>query len=193
MIIERGYLYHVYNRGNNNCKVFFNRDNYIYFLKKLRSNVIPYADILTWCLMPTHFHLLIKVNELYVPNKKESINSSIGKILSSYTRAIHKQENLKGSLFQKHTKSKCLNNNDVLTPSYFNSSFGAIINSDYLIPDYPQTCFEYIHMNPVMDRLVMKPEQWEFSSYRDYYCHRNGKLISYGTAEIELGIQRDNK
>jgi hypothetical protein len=47
-------------------------------------------------------------------------------------------------------------------------------------------------MNPVMDKLVSKPEEWEFSSYRDYYSGRNGKLISYERAEVELGIIMEN-
>jgi hypothetical protein len=83
-------------------------------------------------------------------------------------------------------------NNDTITPSYFNSSFGTLINSGRLSGDYPKTCFEYIHMNPVMDKLVSKPEEWEFSSYRDYYSGRNGKLISYERAEVELGIIMEN-
>ncbi|MCY1636765.1 hypothetical protein, partial [Marinifilum sp. D737] len=170
MNFEEGYLYHVYNRGNNKCKIFFNRDNYLFFLRKFHSNVIPYADILAWCLMPTHFHLMIYVRSNEISERKEKLNSSIGKILSSYTRAIQKQENFTGSLFQKHTKSPCLNNNDVITPNYFNNAFGSLINTDLLCPNYLNACFEYIHLNPVMDKLVSKPEDWEFSSYRDYFA-----------------------
>jgi putative transposase len=133
--------------------------------------------------------IYIKSNE--VQDRKEKLNSSIGKILSSYTRAIQKQEAITGSLFQKHTKSQCLNNNDAITPSYFNSAFGTLFNTDLLCQDYPTTCFEYIHMNPVADNLVSQPVDWEFSSYRDYYSGRNGKLISYERTKTELGIVRE--
>jgi len=63
MNLEKGYLYHIYNQGNNQRQIFFNRDNYIYFLKKIKTYITPYADILAWCLMPNHFHLMVLVNE----------------------------------------------------------------------------------------------------------------------------------
>ena len=64
MEFEQGHLYHVYNRGNNSQKVFFTIANYLFFLKKIKTNILPYADILAWCLMPNHFHLMIHVNEV---------------------------------------------------------------------------------------------------------------------------------
>ena len=48
--------YHVFNRSNET--VFYNRENYIFFLGKIREHILPYADVLSYCLMPNHFHLL---------------------------------------------------------------------------------------------------------------------------------------
>lgn len=42
-------------------------------------------------------------------------------------------------------------------------------------------------MNPVNDHLVKSPEDWEFSSYRDYFCGRNGKLVNKELAK-EIGL-----
>lgn len=67
MIFECGSLYHVYNQGNNRQKIFFNHDNYLFFLKKLKRHVLPHADILAWCLMPNHFHLMVYIKQVYVP------------------------------------------------------------------------------------------------------------------------------
>ena len=64
MIIEPNHIYHIYNQGNNRQKIFFNRENYLYFLKKVKQHILPYADILAWCLMPNHFHLLVAVREV---------------------------------------------------------------------------------------------------------------------------------
>ena len=63
MQFETGYLYHIYNQGNNRQKIFFDRENYLLFLKKIRSHVKPYCDVLAWALLPNHFHLMVKVNE----------------------------------------------------------------------------------------------------------------------------------
>jgi putative transposase len=57
-------IYHVYNQGNNQQRIFFNYDNQILFLDKIRKHILPYADVLAWCLMPNHFHIMIYVNRI---------------------------------------------------------------------------------------------------------------------------------
>ncbi|MFA5647265.1 MAG: hypothetical protein WC951_03050 [Bacteroidales bacterium] len=64
MIFEKSHLYHVYNQGNNRQRIFFSRENYLFFLEKIKKHVLPYADVLAWCLMPNHFHLMAYVNEV---------------------------------------------------------------------------------------------------------------------------------
>lgn len=66
-------IYHVYNRGNNSNPIFFERENYYFFLKKMRRHLLPYCDILAWCLMPNHFHWLIYVNGVNETEPKEQI------------------------------------------------------------------------------------------------------------------------
>jgi len=61
MFFEEGNLYHIFNQGNNREKIFFSRDNYIFFLEKIKKYIIPHADIIAWCLMPNHFHLMVYV------------------------------------------------------------------------------------------------------------------------------------
>ena len=63
MQFQKGYLHHIYNQGNNKQDIFFKRENYIFFVKKTRTHILPFADILSWCLMPNHFHLMVLVNE----------------------------------------------------------------------------------------------------------------------------------
>jgi len=52
-------LYHVYNRGNQQQILFFERANYLFFLKKVRKELLPYTEIINYCLMPNHFHFLL--------------------------------------------------------------------------------------------------------------------------------------
>lgn len=187
MFFESGNLYHIYNQGNNRQKIFYVRDNYLFFLNKVKRHVLPYADILAWCLMPNHFHLLVYVKQVYIPvsdevtsshlvtkAKEVSLNESIGIMLRSYTRAINKQETRVGGLFREETKAECLTSIDGITPSFFNTSFGTLINVSNPEKEYPQICFDYIHLNPVSAGLTSTPEEWEFSSFRDYCGLRNG-------------------
>ena len=56
--------HHFYNRGNNRQAVFFERDNYLYFLKGIQQYLCGYVDVLAYCLMPTHYHILGRVKPL---------------------------------------------------------------------------------------------------------------------------------
>ena len=66
MQFESNHIYHLFNRGNNSQRIFFQRDNYLFFLQKIRTHILPFADILAWCLMPNHFHLMIYTNSIEI-------------------------------------------------------------------------------------------------------------------------------
>jgi len=226
MIFEVGNLYHIYNQGNNGQKTFFSNDNYLYFLTKIKNHILPHAEILAWCLMPNHFHLMVYVHtveisvqntqsdsmtqshtitgvakndsmtpshSITIPPKKKTrtFNNSIGSLLRSYTRAVNLQLNRYGSLFKQHTKAECITKMEGITPSFFNTLHGTVINRQLIENEYPQVCFDYIHNNPVKAGLVTKPEEWLYSSCCDFKGLRNGKLISRQRVE-EFGIQFAN-
>lgn len=203
MFFESGHLYHIFNQGNNHQKIFFQRENYLFFLKKIKEHILPYGDVIAWCLMPNHFHLMVYVREVEVEilgdvshpmtpshrmTKHRSLNDSIAIMLRSYTRAINKQENFSGSLFRAKTKAENITKSTGITPAFFDSNAGTFINVQHLYLQYPQRCFQYIHNNPVSARLVKKPEDWEFSSFLDYCGKRDGKLINQKRAQ-EFGLE----
>ena len=139
---------------------------------------------------PDHFHLMVELLREKLPFsnpdlfKERTFNNSIAIMLRSYTRAINLQEKRTGSLFQAHTKSICLNSIEI-SPAYFNTFSGTMVNvpiSDYLIK-----CFNYIHENPLKHGKVAKIDDWEFSSWLDYYKSRGGTLINKERA-VELGL-----
>ena len=181
MIFEKGYLYHIFNQGNNKQRIFYNRENYFFFLKKVNKYLLPYVDVLAWCLMPNHFHLMVLVNKTHQVTQshqvsKTTINQSIAILLRSYTRAINKQENRTGSLFREGTKAECINCFKGVKPSFINSDI--LMGNHLSEKQYPQICFDYIHQNPVKAKLVKNAYDWEFSSARDYAGLRNGKLVN---------------
>jgi putative transposase len=165
MKLENGLLYHVYNRGNNGERLFYSPSNYGFFIEKIRYHIIPYADIMAWCLMPNHFHLMILVNHEEMDSV--TLNQSIGKMLSSYARAINLQESRTGSLFQQHTKAICLNENTRLTKSWYKTMGVTKIISWNEKLDYPSVCLNYIHQNPVNSGFVQECASWNWSSYRE--------------------------
>ncbi len=205
MHFEKDHLYHIFNRGNNSQRIFYNRNNYLFLLRKIKQYILPYADTLAWCLMPNHFHLMVYINHVELPIattdsltlseaissrspvKTRTLNDSIGIMLRTYTRAIQKQEKTSGSLFQKHTKAICLTAINGISKSWFKHEYGTLINIPEVEKEYPAACFHYIHQNPVHHKLCSNIEEWEFSSAQDYYSDRNGKLINKEKAK-EFGM-----
>ncbi|MEO5582087.1 MAG: hypothetical protein ABIR66_05310 [Saprospiraceae bacterium] len=62
-------LFHVYNQGNNRQTIFFTEENYQYFLRKMKAHILPFADIISYCLMPSHFHWQIYVYRILIERK----------------------------------------------------------------------------------------------------------------------------
>lgn len=187
MHFEPETLYHIYNRSNDT--VFFTRENYLFFLKRIKQYIYPNCRILAWVLMPNHFHFLIQateescqnIDEKHRPNLQR-LSKEFGRLLSSYTQAINQQKNRRGKLFSHDTNAKNLNE------IVFNDALSGSNRFTLSQTDYVTSCFLYIHQNPVMAGLVTKLEDWEFSSFRDYAGLRNGKLVDYELAKniVEL-------
>ncbi len=184
MRFEQEEPYHVYNRGNQKQPIFFNNDNYIFFQKKIKDQLLPVSEIVAYCLMPNHFHLLLQPTGNGLFERKtfggkfmQELSYRIGILTSSYCQAINKQNNWVGSLFQQKTKSKLLT-------TYVN---------DWGI-SYFEQCFHYIHKNPVVAGLVTDPRDWPFSSYIDYvdagresFCNRKLFTTVTGIPLNEIG------
>ncbi len=141
--------YHLYNRTNNRELLFKEKENYLYFLTKYRKRFLKKIHTIAYCLMPTHFHFLI-----YNEDQESAILSKeIGTWLSAYVKAINKRYQRNGSLFQRHTKAI------------------AVTDETYLL-----TVLTYIHQNPLRSKLVIRLEDWSFSSYLDFIKYRKGTL-----------------
>jgi REP element-mobilizing transposase RayT len=151
MQLDHHAYYHIYNRTNAGERAFPKEDHYRYFLKKYRHELGRYLETIAYCLMPTHFHFLVRVSAEAPP--LQGIGGVFGKLLSSYTRALNRRLQRHGSLFQQHTKALHID------------------DERYLL-----AVLAYIHNNPVRAGLVEQPEQWLYSSYQDYCGVRQGTL-----------------
>lgn len=110
--VETDQRYHPCNRCNNNQTIFFTDANYLYFLQKIKTELKKYYDILCYCLMPNHFHVMLVPNNEGCGNlvlagketRKQNLSKTISKTLSSFTKAINLQNNSCGNIFQKKQK-----------------------------------------------------------------------------------------
>ena len=89
-----GAYYHLYNRGVNREKIFFERENYLFFLRQLRKYLKrELVSIIAYCLMPNHYHLIIYLNTNNLANIMQ-------RFTLSYSKAINKRYSRVGALFQ---------------------------------------------------------------------------------------------
>ena len=139
--------YHLYNRGNNKNLIFFDNDNYIYFLQQFKNYVLPYCEVFAYCLMPNHFHFFIKIND------QIRFEKGIKNFFISYAKAINKKYNRVGSLFQGRYKV-------------------SEITSD----NYYTRIITYIHQNPVKAKLVKDMVDYQYSSYVSYLSNKQSVL-----------------
>ena len=153
MKFEQAGIYHIYNRGNNRQRIFFNHGNYHYFLNKCHHFLKPVCQIFSWCLMPNHFHFLIAVDEKSLTPIRSggitmpAITNAFRLLQSSYAKGINVQQKRTGNLFQQKTKAKLVS---------------GLVN-------YTRTAFFYIHQNPVKAYLVKSKHEWEHSSWHEYF------------------------
>jgi putative transposase len=101
--IEKGNYYHIYNRGNNRSDIFFENENYSYFLKLYDKYISPVAETFAWCLLKNHFHLLVRIKTDHETNSEQLRYSTTEKpkiidpsrqfshLFNSYTQAVNKK------------------------------------------------------------------------------------------------------
>lgn len=180
-IFAEGHFYHVLNRSIAKFQIFNINENYRRFIETLlyyqhkdrpfkfsrfvklssaqkdkillqRQDKEKLASIVCYCLMPTHFHLVLK------QLKPDGISKLISDLENSYTKYFNLRHGRRGPLWESRFK-------------------GVLVNTDEQLLHLTR----YIHLNPISANIVKKPEDWEFSSYREYL-----KKSTYGKGSCEF-------
>jgi putative transposase len=147
LTFQPDHYYHLYNRGNDRNLIFFERENYLHFLRLMRRHLVERSlDVLAYCLMPNHYHLLVQC-------RTGEVSGAMQRLSMAYTKAMNRRYKRVGSLFQ--------------------GQFRAIaVDSD----EYLYHLTRYIHFNPVKAGIASHPADWEFSSFLEYAGLRSGTL-----------------
>lgn len=189
--LEEDQYYHIYNRANGNEKIFVEKDNYRYFMDKYKQHINPIADTYCYCLMPNHFHFLIRIK-----TENEVRKALVGKQhVPGFESGAGKQhvpgfENLgrvRGSNEEQPLEkilSKQLSNFFNAYAKAFNKQqnrMGSLFIKNFKrkkIEDmrYMKNLIPYIHNNPVEARMVNAPEQFLHSSYNAILNNDNSFL-----------------
>ncbi|KUG02326.1 transposase [hydrocarbon metagenome] len=137
-------IYHVLARGVNRQEIFYDDEDYHKYLETLiRIKDRSDYEILGYCLMGNHIHLLIKEG-------REGISRAMHRIGTSYAWWYNRKYDRSGHLFQNRFASECVE------------------NEPYLL-----AVIRYIHHNPVNAGISLRPELYRWSSCRYYFGERD--------------------
>lgn len=186
----KGEYYHLYNRGNSKMTIFLDDSDKERFIKLLflcngTEHVVfreipigrsygfnrgdALVDIGVYCLMPNHFHLLVR------EKTDGGITTFMKKLSTSYSMYFNTKYNRSGALFEGRFKSLLVDNEP-----YFN----------YV--------FSYIHLNPVklinpawkeegiqdLEKTKRYIDEYKYSSYYDYFINERPEKVILNKEEF---------
>ena len=153
-------MYHIYNRGINGGPLFFDHENYLYFLKLIKLKIRPVAQIYSYCLLKNHFHLLVKINSeltirtLFSEKDQTGIETIVSQQFSntfnSYSQAINKRYARTGKLFELPFRRKDIDSSEQLIRTVL-----------------------YINKNPVKQGITKDCLSYPYSSASDIVMNDN--------------------
>ena len=155
--IAVGY-YHVFNRGCNQEAIFFSDDNYIHLLHLIHRFIPPSVNIVAYCLMPNHYHMLLKSTD------SSGISRFLQRTFNAYTQAVNRQRERSGTLFEGRAR-------------------GIVVDDE----KYAIYLCRYIHLNPVAAGIVSSPLEWPYSNYAEFVGKRQGTLCDRRFLEAHCG------
>lgn len=158
--LVNGEIYHIYNRGSEKRNIFTQLRDYkrfkqtIYYYQysgpKPRLSISPLksfqpdpskmlVEILCFCLMPNHFHFMVK------QLKDNGISIFMSQLSNSYTKYFNTKYKRVGALLQGAFKSVLVESEEQLIH-----------------------LSRYIHLNPVVSGICKFPEDYPWSSFDEY-------------------------
>ena len=166
-ILSNDKIYHIFSKSIFKFKIFRNSEEFermqdlIWFYKRenpevryssflelknkdrfYKENILDnneLVEIIAYCIMPTHIHLILK------QLMDKGISTFLSKVLNSYTRYFNFKIKRKGPLWESRFKNVAVDTDEQL-----------------------MHLTRYIHLNPVTARLVDDPRDWKYSSYESY-------------------------
>lgn len=166
-----GGIYHVFNRGVDQKPIFLEKGDYKRFINLLDyykytrevkysiaitnphqvwdSQGDPLVDLICYCLMPNHFHLLLR------QTTESGVSNFLRLIQNSFTKYFNTKHQRTGHLLQGLFKAVQINTDEQLLH-----------------------VSRYIHLNPFVAGLINDLKGYQWSSYRDYFEEKNQDIDS---------------
>ena len=142
-----GEFFHITVKGINGEYIFQENIDKNEYLKLLKEKIN--IDILAYCIMDNHAHILIKTENV------NEMSKYMKKVNTSYALYYNKKNMREGYVFKSRFFSQQIEDRKHLF-----------------------SCIVYIHKNPVKANIVRNMENYKFSSYNDYFGINHRNLIN---------------
>jgi len=119
-------------------------------IENLKIDRDLYVEIMAYCIMPTHIHLILK------QVSKKGIEKYVARALNGYSRYFNVKHQRIGPLWSSRFKSVMVKNDNQLLH-----------------------LTRYLHLNPTSIGLVDKPEKWIYSSYKEFIGLEQNEMCDY--------------
>ncbi|MBE6065446.1 transposase [Clostridium cochlearium] len=142
--------YHITSRGNRRNDIFRDEEDFQVYITIIENSLEHFKgqfELICYCLMDNHVHLLLK-------SKDRHIKFLMSRINSIYAKYFNEKYNYCGHLYEKRY-------------------FSELIEKDSQLLETSR----YIHLNPVKANMVENPEDYKWSSYKMYIGQEKEKLI----------------
>ena len=159
-VVLPNYPHHVVQRGHNRQVVFAGEPDFRRYLDDLRELKSVFGvRVYAYCLMTNHVHLLLSPGEAVT-----GMGQMMKALAARATRYRNKLEGRSGTLWGSRYKS-------------------SLVQTD----QYLLACDRYIELNPVRACMVRRPEEYEWSSYRQRMGIDSENWIDYDPCYVGLG------
>jgi len=150
--------YHVTDRGNDKHSIFTDDSDRREYLKLLGQCKRDFCLLIpAYALMTNHIHL-------YLVTPKANLGEAMFRLNNSYSHYFNNRHEKSGHLFEGRYKYK-------------------LIQRD----SYALALTRYIHINPVKAGIVKSPEDYEWSSHRQYLAPQTDGLADTAVVMETLG------
>jgi REP element-mobilizing transposase RayT len=151
-----GGFYHVTMRGNHRENIFSTAADRQQLNEIVAEAIVKYgARLHLFCWMTNHLHALLQIGEI-------KVGKVVQRIATRYSRYRHKQLRTRGHLFERRHDAR-------------------LVDAD----TYFIALIQYIHLNPVDARIVVSPDDYQWSSHHAY---AGKEVLPWLTVDFGLGL-----